>query len=365
MADDSALFARSVEREGSLRATATMSCRRNVARSFRTPLVASWTTGSMCDRNKKQCSSSFFVEGAATLNLSLSPAGSSGRVSIFMDPTEITRHLIDAARQRPTILGSHLGAALSALPGLRNDPQFPGLKRFIQAYCADRIVRIGDHGGDDEYQFVPEGETAPTIPLRAPLDPWTVFQYPTADGELYVNITNSNLEVRENSDASSEGFALIPKVTREEHRAIAQAFIERIDESKRWEFQQALVPEHYWPPWSKLVNKLPYKSDWNTFRFDRLCELFRVRLRGHGLNETLVSAGLNHLLREKKSSSERAPMTEGSSHLLRTDFHNAEGSPNSLRAVIHAAIDGMGDNELRRVWLPLGDVLDALKRSRR
>ena len=281
-----------------------------------------------------------------------------------MDPSEITRLLIETARQQRTILGSKLGPALSA--EIRSDPQFPGLKRFIQTYCPERIVRVGDHGGDDEYQFVPEGEIPPAvIPSQRSLDAWTVFQNPTAIGELFLNTTTGELEVRPGSDVPGEGLAPIPKVTREEHRAIAQAFIEKIEESKRWEFQQALALEHYWPHWSKLVNKLPYKSEWNTFRFGRLCELFRVRLLGHGLSETLVSAGLGHLLREKKDSSERL-IGGGSPHAPSSNLRHPEdsASSNSLRVVIHAAIDSMGDNELRRVWLPLGDVLDALKRSR-
>jgi hypothetical protein len=286
-----------------------------------------------------------------------------------MDPTEIIRLLIETAQQRPTILGSHLGAALSAaLPSLRTDPQFPGLKRFIQANCAERIVRVGDHGGDDEYQFVPEGGTPPSvIPSQQSLDPWTVFQHPTANGELYLNTTSGELDVRQGSDVSPEGLALVPKVTREEHRAIAQAFIEKVEESKRWEFQQALTPEHYWPHWAKLVNKSPYKSAWNTFRFEGLCELFRVRLRGHGLSEPLVSAGLSHLLRQKKASSERPTIGGSPPYAPRSDLRHIEesASSNSLRAVIHAAIESMGENELRRLWLPLGDVLDALKRSRR
>ncbi|MBE0545067.1 MAG: hypothetical protein IH623_27320 [Verrucomicrobia bacterium] len=162
----------------------------------------------------------------------LNPAGQSGRV-LFMNDPKVAEFIIQTAQQRPTILGSHLGAeVIRVFPTLRGNPEYPGLKRFIQTNCAGRVVRVGDHGGDDIYQFVGEGDV-PRVAATPPKVPtaWEVFQRPGAEGRLAVNPSTGDLRVDLDEQVSMNDFSVVPSVTPDEHRTIAQEFLEKVDDA--------------------------------------------------------------------------------------------------------------------------------------
>ena len=285
-----------------------------------------------------------------------------------MNDPKVAEFIIETAQKRPTTLGSHLGAELiKAFPELRGNPAYPGLKRFIQTNCAGRVVRVGDHGGDDVYQCVAEGDAPPpaAVPPTIPTA-WDVFQRPGAEGRLAVNPATGELRVALNEQASLGDFAVIASVTPAEHRTIAQGFVEKVDPVSRLELEQALAQENYWPHWSRLVNqKGVYKQDWVTFRFERLCEVFRARLRAHGMNDALIGTGMEHLLQEKRERERPLKEIAASLTSARSPLSGRkQPSSADIRAMVHAAVDSMGENELRRLWLPLGDVLDALRLPR-
>lgn len=285
-----------------------------------------------------------------------------------MNDPKVAEFIIQTAQQRPTVLGSHLGAeVLRLFPELRGNPDYPGLKRFIQTNCAGRVVRVADHGGDDIYQYMGEGEATRTAagPPKVPTA-WEVFQRPGAEGRLAVNPATGELRVVLDDPAPLGDFAVIPGITPEEHRAIAQEFAGKVGDPNRLEFQQALAKEDYWPHWARLVNQSGlHKQDWIAFRFARLCDLFRERLRARGMTNALIGTSVEHLLQGKREREKPRKEIAATAASVRAPLRETKPpSPPDIRATVHAVVDSMSENDLRRLWLPLGDVLDALQLPR-
>ncbi|MCI0557087.1 MAG: hypothetical protein MN733_01220 [Nitrososphaera sp.] len=93
-----------------------------------------------------------------------------------------------------------------------------------------------------------------------------------------------------------------------------------------------------------------YSKAWIDFRFQKLCGLFIERLKALGTPEMSALAILEALKRLKTEERRVSAPTE------RTF------TP-SMRKIAVAAIGGLSDEELRRVWLPLGVILNALGRD--
>jgi hypothetical protein len=285
-----------------------------------------------------------------------------------MDILAISHVLLDAASGRSQILGTHLGAALAnSFPTLRDDPTYPGLKRFIQAHLADKLIRIADHGGDDVYRLLREGENSETIapnqsdPTGVPTA-WFAFQHPRSSFHVYVDPSSGALKVVSTNDSPPEGLRLIRSVTPAEHRQVAERFLERLPPSHDSEFREALRQEDYWSHWYRLVNRSEHKTNWNTFRFEELRALFEARLHELGFNDELQRECLRELLHSKKDSKSsetpRAPKQNRAS--VAVPVENCR----DLRQLVGAVIEAMGEHELRAIWLPLGAVIDVIDSRR-
>ena len=284
-----------------------------------------------------------------------------------MNDQNVAEFIIQTAKQRPTILGSHLGAEVTkAFPELRENPDY-GLKRFIQTHCVGRIVRVGERGGDVVYQYVAEGDaTAPAAPPSETLSVWEVFQRPGAKGQLAVDPTTCDLRVAHGDQTSIGDLVPISSVTPDEHKGIAQGFLEKVDEASRLELEQALAQENYWPHWSRLVNqKGQYKQEWVAFRFAKLCDLLRARLRAHGMTDSLIETSMAHLLQEKRERDKPLKESAAVAPSARAPLDGRQQRTSvDIRAVLHAVVDSLSDSDMRRLWLPLGEVLDALRPPR-
>jgi hypothetical protein len=283
---------------------------------------------------------------------------------------EVTEFIIQTAKQVSTISGSCLGKAVTErFPDLRGDPEYSRLSRFIRDHCANRIVPVGSRGKDDIYKYVPEGGTAsPIAKVRKQPSVWDVFQRPGAEGRLTINKLTGEVRISLQEEDSSDTFAPVASVNPEEHRAIAVDFLEKVVEASRAELQAALAQENYWSRWSKVLDRVAvHKQAWNEFRSKRLCELFGKRLRDHGLAEKVIATSMQQLVLGKK---EKANRTKNGGVLSppsgrRVTVGESKLSPADLRAVIRTAIETMSEDELRRLSLPLGDVLDALRHRQR
>ncbi len=93
-----------------------------------------------------------------------------------------------------------------------------------------------------------------------------------------------------------------------------------------------------------------YSKTWVDFRFYRLCEFFRQRLTGLGAPESIVTSSLANLkelkTQERQKFAAKAPSDTG-----------------SIRKAVIQAVEELSEEELRRLWLPVGVMLIVCLRS--
>lgn len=111
-----------------------------------------------------------------------------------------------------------------------------------------------------------------------------------------------------------------------------------------------------WARQMRFFESGKYQRSWVAFRYERLLALFVDRLKGLNFPEGFSDIALDNLRRAKPSKIKtfRALAAPLSPSLDRSD----------LRSVISNALADLSEDDLRRVWLPIGPVADALRRSR-
>ncbi len=83
------------------------------------------------------------------------------------------------------------------------------------------------------------------------------------------------------------------------------------------------------------------------------------------MSDVLIGTSTEYLLQEKREREEPLKESGASAASNRSLFSKRkQPSPDDIRAIVHLVVDSMGENELRRLWLPLGDVLDAFRLPR-
>ncbi len=279
-----------------------------------------------------------------------------------MDTAAISEFLVQTASQRAEILGTHLGKALSdAFPELRSDPGYPGLKRFIQAHLADKLIRVAGHGGDDIYRAVRDGDApAQPPPAIAAVTVWDAFQNPRATAKLGLDLEKGTLQIIPEGGEMPDDAKEIAPLTPDQHRGVAESFLDKVAPVLRPHFEQALQSPDYWPVWSKLVTRYNLSQEWGAHRFKKICELFRERVRQLGISEDLTELLEQRLVKERRESKikeREAPLTASSGG--RAPLQRAH----STREVVEAVIHSLSESQLRSLWLPVGDVIDALKHA--
>jgi hypothetical protein len=280
-------------------------------------------------------------------------------------PNQLKDLIIEKFKEKEEIPGSVIGLQIRrAFPDTDMKRLYGGLKRFIQEYCGDEIVWLRKNGGDDVYGHVAtEGKEARTSKSSAPQKSefqdsvWTVFSNPNLERQILLNKETGELIVREPGDSLSEPFVVIEKITREEYREMAWQFLPKLTEPQKNDFRQALSLDNFWPHWSAVLWR--HKTDgifdqWLKWRADQIVNLFEARLARAQIPDNLSSVAVRELKRKPpKPSSLREPRHIG--------VKNTRDSEGRLRLLVHNAIDRMGEEELRRIWLPLGTLADLLK----
>jgi hypothetical protein len=245
--------------------------------------------------------------------------------------------------------------------------EYGGLKRFIREHCTDEVKFVRKHGGDDIFSHI--SNLAPATEIESPKEDstfkegrnesyWKAFSNPNIKKGLLLDSSNGHLIIANNNDLIPETFIRIEKVTQDEYRQMAKDFLEGLDDSKKSEFQQAFSFDDFWPYWSTLLRK--YRSDgilkdWLKWRDDNVQNLFEKRL----LATKMPSNVIDNAIHELKHSLEKQIKPKRP----HDSIHKQPESINeSLRSVIHEVIDRMSEEELRRIWLPVGLLSDVVKK---
>jgi len=277
------------------------------------------------------------------------------QIASFIEQFCSTRQIAD---------GSSIGLSLRQhFPDLDLKTEYGGLRRFIEQNLRDSVKFVEKKGGDNLFAHVSKSIGAvPSVPsLSGRLDrdlPWKALVDPHVTRQLAVDTATGELSVCAAEDQPAQGAIAVSKLSDDEHRVIAKDFIPQLPPDSRARFDSALRETNYWPRWTAALNvDRDVFRKWLRWRRDRILKLFADRLQPLGLSEEVARRATDAMARLKPAASDTTGDSRG----------RFEPTPRqhdrSLHDLAHAALNGMQEEELRRVWLPFGAVVDALRRG--
>jgi len=291
----------------------------------------------------------------------------------MINEEEIAHFIIERIKETPATLGAQLGAVANArFPGVNFRLSYGGLREFLKKFGGPEIEIVrGQAGMDDIYRWrgagagaevpsvgVPKTETPVATFPRYEM-PWRIFTVPESHGRLYIHPESGIVQVVQDDDAAPEAlFIEVPKLTKEEHRQIATDFLLQIDLDDRGRFQETLQAEDFWQKWfttTRIWAGGKYLRPWLAYRFDRICDFFRQRLDALGISDSVAAICLERL-KQSKAADRPNPVAKKRPPPI------SPTSDESLRNIARVALNAMSEEELRRLWLPLGVVADAVRR---
>lgn len=278
--------------------------------------------------------------------------------------------IIERARLEPEVKGANLGMAVKRAVPSANMKEYGGLRRFIEQFCPDKLHRVRKHGLDDVYASTagtpPPQETQASSALAA----WQALTNPTSTFSAFVNTDEGTLKVLPDRETPPSGLVQVPKITAEEHRGIAQAFLSKLDPADRAAFEEVLKTDNYWQRWVRHTNTFDrgkYRGEWIAFRRDQIIALLKTKLVALGLSGPLAESALQ-AARDSKGPNPlaaRSPaFTRHAGRLRGLPLANRRLREDDLKRLAHQAIDRMGEDEVRKLRIPLGAVIDALRTRR-
>jgi hypothetical protein len=332
-----------------------------------------------------------------------------------MNELPIQQLIVETVRRNPGILGSQLGGIVKA-----KYPDFNGLRSFILSYCRNDVAFAGRRGTDTIYvptkqEPSPSGQAGafslPTLtanqtpssegpstarspmpsdgkgvpvrsmsnrpgnlanPLGGAATLWQAFTNPSYDSRLALDKAATRLKVLTPQAEPTNDLILVPKVTASEHRTIALNFLERLDLGDREPFGKILEGQNPWPAWSWQTQHYAsgkYYMAWLDFRTQSLQALFEERIKTLEVPAPDVPPLSAQLLESKRPRFRNSadglrlktfPPTSSRFSRARND-QNQAGDGELLRRLALAAISEMSPDDLRRLWVPLGALSNALR----
>lgn len=251
-------------------------------------------------------------------------------------------------------------------------PSGPGaLTKFIELYLLGSLKHVGSHGGDKLFEICGHKGIG-----REYGDPaiWKTFISPGTYKFIIFDKTSRTIEASSNLPSENDDFIELSKVTNAEHDKIRDAFHEDLPDGEREEAEELHEANAGFSDWiSALRIEMPavYKK-WGIFRKDMLFELFEDRIDALELQDNNAKA----LISQMESSQSAAYKTNRSRPAPQpTDDKNAAhghlvGNPNSKNPIDDArsfagrVVSHMAYEDLRKLNIPLGAILDALHDKR-
>jgi hypothetical protein len=279
---------------------------------------------------------------------------------------QIKSLILDLITRAPSgvVAGSTLGNAIQAkFPESGWKHEYGTLARFIRANCGDRLIVNGKRGADLLWSY----QTAPSAGANDSRvgGIWKAFTRPDSGTVIIFDKSAKELRVIASSEGIPDDAVLIPGIAEPENRAIASRFLALIPEADRSLFAEALKRENFWPEWSKVTRYFDggkHFKKWMEFRSANIHTLFSDRVKALGCDEATV-ASLNAVLKSSEDEKRYSKQGEAKTPVpprRHTVEHGTE--QNDLRQLASSAILSLSETELRNLWLPLGAVMDGIRR---
>jgi hypothetical protein len=222
------------------------------------------------------------------------------------------------------------------------------------------VHAIGRSGADVIYACELEGPTgdAPRSPEHDPghgsrtervqnYDAWRTFVSPSSFYRLFGNPQTGELKVfAARQSPPGAPWKQVPPASVDSHREIARDFVATLlaFEPKE-ELTKILLEETWWGPFLQAARRNGIESEWRGFRHHRLWTEFEKTLKDAGISPELVQ------------NFRKAPTIRHAPAIAQSGVSTDE----ELRRIAISAVKNASVDDLRRIWLPLGVVVDALE----
>ena len=268
------------------------------------------------------------------------------------DTDAIRRKVQEIVASQGSILGSKLGFELrQAFPGLDIKQRFGKLDTFLEQNCSDILSRSVQPGGHMVYVARTSNSQTKTDE-QSSYTPWQAFVNPSITAYLYVEPDGAGFYVSKFQETGRGD--LVHRMSSDDHRQIAESFVETADERWREGLKTALTEVDFWPAWRRhLWSDKQLSRSWSAYRKSAISDLLADRLKSIGIPEASIPVLTSHL-----QVQQRARSTEPYKLRSQGPTHRQVVSVSRLRDRVKLAIDRMSDAELQQVWLPVGAMLN-------
>lgn len=271
---------------------------------------------------------------------------------------------------RATVLGSQLGAALRAeFPDINPKSRYQNLRDFVAAQLSGTFRWAGKRGLDDMYELT---DIEPFTNLRGNSTPlWPAYTNPNVGGTLFVRTADHCLIFSVNQHTPPEGHVVLRPLASDDYREIAKRYIGSLPEQCQEEAAATVSQEGaFWNSWLQFIRRITNGSHvaaWEQHRIKEIESHFAANLASLGLSETEQQewmATLHQSRRAARRSTTRpGPKASSSGTKIESrEFPVRASRDLEVRDLLKLSIDQMSMDELRRLSVPFGAIIDAINR---
>lgn len=284
-------------------------------------------------------------------------------------PREEVVRFIETAAERAgaPVLGTSLGAALrAAYPGMQYEAYGAVRFRDFVHQFVPTLVEIGRQGGDLLFRYDPNGERVPAADRsgvsEAAVDQaaniWRALASPNSASRLTLEVEESTGQWRTVAPGTPEspGWHRVSPLSGEELIEIARAFLTEIPAPLRDSLQESLAQDRWWREWQAALR--PHPALWARYSSHRTAGIVtavRQRLDALSLAPNVRDLAIHRAMHRE------AGVPRGAAVPLPGSAAGVGGAAN-LRELAAALVAAMPEEDLRRLRVRLGDVIDVLGR---
>lgn len=259
--------------------------------------------------------------------------------------------------------GSRAGLVLR-----RVDPSFnprdygvKSLTEFIDRY-APQVVRLRR---DPDWVYGLKDWSAPDI---GAVDLWRVWTSPSSRAKLLIDESGGGVQAAPKDEPNPPARLVLLPAEAEVHRRIARTFAdslpdvsEPVRESLRQITEQTSVD--WWRTWSRELQRISNEvgTKWRRYRAAALATELRARLEA-ALQPSAATAAFRTIAGKRRDlaldGAASSTPTQNEKHAAPAQLASVQAS--SLAELVTRVVRRMSTDELRRLSLPVGLVIDAL-----
>ncbi len=300
-------------------------------------------------------------------------------MTLMKDATPIARALVEKTKERGAgrgLLGSAAGNVARNVDPTFHPQQYGvrTLREFVEKFVPDLKI-VGLSGPDPIYGLV-DWQAGLESATPEDFDAWRVWVSPSSPFCLAVSKANGAVRPLDRSQEPPDGSVRIMPAGIHVHRTIAEDFLKELGGEAPPQLQAVLHSPQpdWWRAWESVLRQMRGSDAfrrWLKHRHDGLLAALRGELEAASVSPIAINQALESVVathRSKRAAAAQSPVGTGSVQpavtkaLPRASLtSNVVNSDVRLSRLVQAIVARMTDEDLRRLNLPLGLVLDALR----